>query len=305
MNDYVRLKIGESESQTDLDEPLKVQHTRNVVGSFYEALAAHLFDAVRWRGEEVYVYEEDRGADAPSDPDAPPPCLIPDLVQRERSTFIEVKGGNPRSQYKIYRWQAELYDEIRRHATKPMYRPRVEYAIFMHNLLRMTKRQKTPRKLISALARGTECCVLVDLDVVLRFERWCGTAEYGSPEGRSHYPTFYTFSPKHLKLLLKDPRQVLQQLGLEDCEVGGRHIGRQFNLRRSVAGIDPKAPLFHRVVVGGTQLHPFPVLTIRRKRKLRPPYAGVVEPFRQEQLIPPPSDPLSTLAGEDDEDFPF
>lgn len=301
MNDYVRLKIGESEAQTDLDAPLKVQNTRNVVGSFYEAMAAHLFDAVHWRGGEVYPYEADRGVALNSEE---PPCLIPDLVQRERSTFIEVKGGNPRSQYKIYRWQAELYDAIRRHATRPMYRPRVEYAIFMHNLLRMTKRQKTPRKLISALAQSTECCVLLDLDVVLCFERWCGTAEYLNPESRLGYPAFYTFSPRHLKQLLKEPRRVLQQLELEDCEVDGQRIGRQFNMRRFTAGVGPNGPLFHRVMVGDTSLAPFPVLTIRRKRKQRPPYLGPVEPFRQELLIPPPPDPLSELAG-DDEDIPF
>ncbi len=309
MNDYVRLSIGESAAQTNLDAPLKVQNTRNVVGSFYEALAAHLFSAVRWQGREVYPNEGDRDADAEG-PD--PPCVIPDLVQRERSTFIEVKGGNPRSQYKLFRWQAELYDEIRRRGTQPMYRPRVEYAIFMHNLLRMTKRQKTARKLIAALAQNTECCVLMDLDVVLRFERWCGTAEYLDPEARTGYPTFYTFSPKYLKLLLADPRSVLRELELEDCTIDGQHIKRQFSIHRFTASVGDRGPLFPSLSVGDTPIQPFPVLTIRRKRKLRPPYTGPVDMSwrgvaQQEYLIQPPADPLEALAngGGDDEDIPF
>ena len=310
MNDYVRLKIGEREAATDLDAPLKRQNTRNVVGSFYEALAAHLFDAVRWRGEEVYSYEEDRDADLTPDPNANPPCLIPDLVQRERATFIEVKGGNAWSQYKIYRWQAHVYDDIRRHATLPIYRPRVEYAIFMHNLRRMTKRQKTARRLIEALSGATECCVLMDLDVVLRFERWCGTAEYGSPEGRSHYPTFYTFSARHLRQLLTQPRQVLQQLELEDCEVDGRRIGRQFTVTRRTAGVNDRCPLFTRTLVGDAPLKPFPVLTVRRKRKPRPAYKGPIDKswiseIRQEFLFTPPPDALDGLANEGGDGIPF
>ena len=146
--------------------------------------------------------------------------------------------------------------------------------------------------------------------MVLRFERWCGTAEYGSPEGRSHYPTFYTFSPKHLKRLLAEPRTVLQELQLEDCVVDGQRIGRQFNLCRSTAGIDDHCPLFGRTLVGDTPLRPFPVLTVRRERKRRAPYEGSVDAnwisaIRQESMFPPAPDTLDTLAGDDADVIPF
>lgn len=308
MTEWVRLKVGETVAPTDLDKTLKVQHSRNVVGSFYEALASLMFGAERWEGQEIYAYEEDRDYSGPVDPDADPPCLIPDLLRRGDSTFIEVKGGNAKSQFKIYRWQAQLYDRIRRHGSYPIYRPRVEYAIFMHSLQRITKRLKTPRRLIEALAGSTLCCVLLDLDLVLGFDRWCGTAEYTGETRRQQYPTFYTMSSRHMNLMMEDPAAVLEELGLPR---------RRFSITRRTYG-EVDYPLFQRILVGEQPLTPFPVVSIRHKRHKRPCYTGPVDMswishVKQEDLFPgsEPPDMLNDLTGEPDvrgwreEEVPF
>ena len=119
MIEFVGLKVGNNQTVADLDAQLRVQHTRNVVGSFYEALAAHVFGAQRWMGGEVYVYEADRGKYVEG---VHPNCLVPDLVRAKDATYIEVKGGSRRSQFKIYRWQAELYDDLRASALVPIYK---------------------------------------------------------------------------------------------------------------------------------------------------------------------------------------
>ena len=69
--------------------------------------------------------------------------------------------------------------------------------------------------------------------------------------------------------------------------------------------------MFPSLSVGDTPIQPFPVLTIRRKRKPRAPYTGPVDMSwrgvaQQEYLIPPPADQLADLAnGYDDEALPF
>jgi len=303
--EHVLLKVGDSVAATDMDAKLNVQHTRNVVGSFYEALAAFLFDAVRWRGGEVYAYEKDRGYEGPMGDADDPPCMSPDLVQRTRASFIEVKGGNAWSQFKIYRWQALLYDNIRCHGTYPIYRPRVEYAIFVHKLQRMTKRLKTPRNLIAGLAQNTECCLLVDLDILLRFHKLVVPVSYGDEHSRKYYPTFYPVTAKHIRRIMSEPSAVLTELELKR---------NQFSITNYLGG-ESEAPLFERVAVGDTALTPFPVVTIRRKRHPRAPYTGAVDPswlthVRQETLFPPERDPLDRLAGDinyeqNEDDFPF
>lgn len=290
---FVQLKVGNSLSNADLDQQLKVQHTRNVVGSFYEALAAHIFNAERWRGEEIYVSEKDRNKPYEG---IHPNRLIPDLVRRENSTYIEVKGGNKNSQFKVYKWQAELYDELRRRATVPIYRPRVEYAIFMHGLKGMTKKLGTPRRLIGALAENTICCVVLDLDIILRFQSWMGTVEYGDPNGvdsRQYYPQFYPITSKHLRKLQENPRKHLRAMGLK---------ARNFTVERKMVGEGMK--------VNGSFVEPFMMLTLRRKRRQRKAYTGFVDESwftraKQKEFFSREKDVLDQLANEDEWDESF
>jgi hypothetical protein len=286
MVEYVQLKVGNNHTIANIDAQLRVQHTRNVVGSFYEALAAHVFTAVRWTGGEVYVRERDRRAvfNGPH-----PPCLVPDLVRRHDATFIESKGGNYHSQFKIYKWQAELYDALRRRAMVPIYRPRVEYAIFMHGLTSMTKSLGTARRLIAELAQNTMCCILVDLDVVLGFDKWVGTVEYGSEDhGRQYYPPFYPISSRYLRVLRNDPRTCLAQMGLEP-------------FRFSVINREMDTGVF----VDGTEINGFPIMEIKRKRGRRRGYNGMVDEswltkISQREIFTRGTDVLGDLASEID-----
>jgi hypothetical protein len=292
MSEYVRLKVGTSHAIANLDHKLNVQHTRNVVGSFYEALSSNLFHAIRWAGGEIYASESDRGV--PPEQLEESSCLTPDLVRREGATWIESKGGNSGSQFKIDLAQALLYDRISRRATIPIYRPRVEYAIFMHELRRMTKRYKTPRALIHELAEQTSCAVLLDLSIVLKFEQWIGTVEYGVPGvTRGYYPPFFPISSKHLKLLIEGPRICLREMGLDACryKVEVKEVGK--GLR-----------------VNGSTMKPFTLLSIRRIRHPRDNYQGPTDRswlsgVKQPELFEGNKrmDPLEQLADEDD--FPF
>jgi len=273
-----------------LDSPLQVQHTRNVVGSFYEALGAFILSAERWTGGDVYACESHRVEYDGEDP----PCLQPDLIRRRDSTFIEVKGGAERSTFKIYRHQAELYAKLRRCARFPIYRPRIEYILFMHRLRGMTRKYKTVRSLLEALAVHTVCAVHLDLDALLRFNGWCGTAEYEN--GRVHYPCFYTTGPRHMRALLRAPARALEEMGLD--------VSR-FRVRKWIAP-SPEAPLLTRVFVGETPLTPFPVTSIIRPRRRRAGYDGPIDPswkslIRQEHLFAPEPDMLDNLA----EEIPF
>lgn len=284
----VNLKVGCNQTSTDLDALLKVQHTRNVVGSFYEALAAHVFGAQRWSGGEVYADESHRGQYSA---DNIPNCLIPDLVRRKDATYIEVKGGNRHSQFKVYRWQAELYNSLRRNAQVPVYRPRVEYAIFMHDLQGMTKKYRTARNLIAALTQNTLCCVLLDLDVVLAFERWVGTVEYGDwNSGRQYYPHFYPISSRHVRQLMEHPRQCLTEMGLNTA-------------RYSV--VEHQAA--ENLVIDETKAEAFPVLEIQTRRHLRSGYHGPVDEswltkVRQAEIFSTEPDILGGLA---DDECPY
>ena len=254
----VKLKVGGSQVTTDLDAPLRVQHTRNVVGSFYEALAAHVLGAERWEGGGVYINEDDRGQCSAGNI---PNCLIPDLVRRKDATFIEVKGGSRHSQFKIYRWQAELYNSIRQRSRLPIYRPRVEYVLFMHDLKGMTKKHGTARKLIEALTKNTLCCVILDLDVVLAFDFWVGTVEYGDwHSGRQYYPHFYPISSRHIRMLMDDPRTCLKQMGL--------NTGRYSVVHRQAA---------ESLIIDETRAEAFPVLEVRGKRHERFGYHGPID----------------------------
>lgn len=276
MGDELPIKVGRNLCSTDMDGPLTAFHAKNVVGAFYEHLAAYVLGAERWEGGEVYAYEEDRN-DRNPDPEADPVCLAPDLIRRKNSTFIEVKGANKKSTFKIYRGQARLYDEMRRVATKPIHRPRVEYILFMHELIGMTKQYDTPRELVAALAQHTTLCVHLDLNIVLRFAKWCGTSEYGSVHAPFHYPEFYSFTSRHMKTLYHWPRLSLAELGLPV---------QRYRVRRWWGG-ESELPLFPLHFVG-TPLKPFPIVSIYKIREPRASYEG---PITRQMGIPETEDP--------------
>lgn len=258
------------------DHRLSVQSAKNVVGAFYESLASHIFDAERWEGGPVYAHEGDIDKDSEAKSryrsgGDEPLSLSPDLLRRKDCTFIEVKGGNCGSTYKPFTWQAELYDRIRRRATLPIYRPRVEYAFFMHSVLGMVKKCRTVGNLVAALARNTDLCVLMDLDLVLQFSQWCRVASYGDPDDPDsyYYPPFYHLKPKQLRSMLVNPRDCLDELlgaGQVNYDVSQRLVGAR----------SEQLNLFEHLEVDGTPLAPFPLLRIRRRgRRRRAPFGGI------------------------------
>lgn len=316
MSKRIHLKVGNSLNPIHPDHRLNVQSAKNVVGAFYESLASYLFHAERWEGGSIYAWESDMLRE-----DEPPPksryrpegdvptSLTPDLLRPEDCTFIEVKGGNSRSTYKSFTWQAELYDRIRRHATLPIYRPRVEYAFFLHNVLGMTKGCRTVGKLVSALARNTELCVLLDLDLVLKFEEWCGVVSYGDPEDPEsyYYAPFYKLKPNQLRGLVRHPRECLD-------EIAGKDQLNYGVTTRMVGAQGGQLDMFELLEVDGTPLAPFPLMRIRRRgRSRRAPFEGINAPdwreqAHQEPMFDEPQDawaPTEAAAWSEGDPVPF
>ena len=265
---HISIKVGKHLAPTDVDAQLHRQHIRNVVGMFYEMLAADVFGAERWKGGEVHCAKRHEIAD--------PTCaaelhsLIPDLVIRRESAYLETKANNSESPLKVYLHQVSRYERIRRGSTAPIYRPRVYYAFFLHRLQRIGKKIKTIRRLIPALARNTRLAVMVDFDVILAFDRWTRIVEYGDPElSRQHYPPHYYLRPSKIVRLAQEPRACLEEMELPQ---------RRFHTKRFVYGTHhDQLDLFDQTFVGKTAVAPFPVTVIRRKRNPRPPYTGPVD----------------------------
>lgn len=288
----VAIPVGSTIAPTDPDARLSIQHTRNVVGAFYETLTRALVSgAVRWRGGPIPgppgVEFEHRAS------------LTPDLVIPGRSTFLEVKGGNAHSIFLPYVWQAQLYAAIRAGATAPIYRPRIEYVFYMHDLRGMVRTHQTTRALVAGLARHTLCGVLLDLDLVLAFEAWAGVTSYGDADDpeRYYYPPFYHLRPAALRRLVHEPRACL-------AELVGPEKARRYGVQASLAGTGQhwrrgqsrQLPLLDGVLFGDTSLAPFPFVTVRKRRHRRSAYRGAVDRLWAEgveqQVWIPEQDPV-------------
>lgn len=283
MSEFVRIRVGDSRSYADLDQRLLVQHSRNFVGSFYEAVAANICGAVQWEAGEICSQDGD--------------SLIPDLLRRQDACFVEVKGGNKNSQFKIYEWQIELYRRIHQSMRFPVYRPRIEYAIFVHSLKDITKKLKTPRRLIEALAQNTLFGVVIDLEILLKMRNSIGTLSYGYNGKRGYYPSFVPITTRHLRQLTEFPQNYLMSLGLNP---------ERFSFRKICFG--------KGVSVNDQQVLPFDVFVCSKRRHQRFGYNGSVDQSlvtgtSQIELFSRESDCLQTMsedtAWKQGDDVPF
>lgn len=264
----IPVNVGRGTQDADLDKHLNYAHTKNVVGAFCEAVGAYAIGAKEWKGSCFPL--PSRIKDEWSLPGEPPRSVMPDLIKEDSSTLVEVKGGRDNGALKVFEWQAQAYDALRKSGDWPIYRPRVEYLFILHGLTkRITATYHTPRGVIAALARNVELAVLVDLDVVLQFSSWCGVREHGQPNGSYWYPPFYNLLPRYLKRLAKEPRACLDELGLN---------GNRFRVLRWEVGRS-EALLLHQVkVCDEVFLAPFPLTYIKKVRGVRKPYEEEV-PF--------------------------
>lgn len=250
------VKRGTSVAAFDKDSLLSgTQAAKSVIGTFTECLAATLIGAKPWPSRAAFKVPDVMHAFTEE-----PFVLEPDMVVPETATVIESKAAVMSYYLHVHVDQFEAYEWCRRRSLRPVYRPRVAYALFGYRLPKKSGKYRTVHELLRDLVQGIEVGAVLDADVI----GWMGkkygqTPGYWTPLSHQYggWNPLFKITPHRVMPFAVDPEASLAATGL---------TGRWLTRRLDTGDGGSSRQLGIPIRTAGGPLRPFPMSMVMKDR---------------------------------------